>query len=289
MDLGKNAIVKVGEAVGISAAQAIGEPGTQLTMRTFHMGGIAEAGGDITMGLPRVEEIFEKRAPKSAAVVAEVDGMVMDIKDDKKGKIITILGEKSVDHLAPPRRGLLVKKGHNVKKGDFLTEGAANLNDILRLSGRDKAEEYILREIDRVYSLQGVTIARKHIEIVVRQMFSRSRIKKPGDTLFLTGEVIDNSYLAEENERMKREGGEPATAENLILGISEVALTTSSWLSAASFQNTSRVLIDTALKHGVDRLRGLKENVIVGRLIPAGSGTRVVPKNSFDEEQTEEE
>jgi DNA-directed RNA polymerase subunit beta' len=276
LDLGKNAIVKVGEAVGIIAAQAIGEPGTQLTMRTFHVGGVAEAGGDITMGLPRVEEIFEKRAPKSAAVLSEVDGTVMDIKDDKKGKIITILGEKSIDHLAPPRRGILVKKGQLVKKGDFLSEGAANLNDILRLLGRNKAEQYILHEIDRVYSLQGVTIARKHIEIVVRQMFSRSKIKKVGDTLFLAGEVVDNDYLAEENNRMKEEGGELAIGDNLILGISEVALTTSSWLSAASFQNTSRVLIDTALKGGVDKLRGLKENVIVGRLIPAGSGTRPV-------------
>lgn len=276
LDLGRNMVVAQGEAVGIVAAQAIGEPGTQLTMRTFHKGGIAEVGGDITMGLPRVEEIFEKRAPKIPATLAELDGRVMDIVDDKKGKIIKILGDEkdSVDHLVLPKRTILVKKGQDVKQGEILTDGSANITDLFRLAGREETEDYIIREITRVYSLQGTSIARKHIEVIVRQMFSRSRVKNPGSTTFLEGEIVDNASILEENARIKKEGGDPVAVENMILGISEVSLSTPSWLASASFQNTSRILIETALRGGKDYLRGLKENVIVGRLIPAGTGIK---------------
>lgn len=276
LDLARNLLVAEGEAVGIVAAQAIGEPGTQLTMRTFHKGGIAEVGGDITMGLPRVEEIFEKRIPKIPATIAELDGRVIDIIDDKKGKLIQILGDEkeAVGHLVLPKRTILVKKGQDVKKGELLTDGSANITDLFRYAGREEAEDYIIREITRVYSLQGTSIARKHIEVIVRQMFSRSRVKKPGSSNFLEGELVDNATLARENVRIKEEGGDAASAENIILGISEVSLSTPSWLASASFQNTSRILIDTALRGGKDYLRGLKENVIVGRLIPAGTGIK---------------
>lgn len=288
LDLGRNTLVSEGEAVGIVAAQAIGEPGTQLTMRTFHKGGIAEAGGDITMGLPRVEEIFEKRLPKNPATLAEIDGTIMDIVDDKRGKIITITGEKTVEHSTLPMRQVIVKKGQEVVKGQSLTDGSINLADLFRLGGKEATEEYIIREINKTYSLQGATIARKHIEVIIKQMFSRSRVKKQGDTLFLTGEIVENSTLAEENERVLVKNGEPATAENLILGISEVSVTTSSWLSAASFQSTSRILIDTAIRSGKDTLRGLKENVIVGRLIPAGTGLRThANSEEFSEDESD--
>ena len=290
LDLGRNKPVALGEAVGIVAAQAIGEPGTQLTMRTFHKGGVSEAGGDITMGLPRVEEIFEKRSPKSIATLAEIEGVVTDIVDDKRGRSITILGEgKSVEHTAPLKRLLLVKQGQEVRKGEPITDGSLNISDLFRLAGKEKTEEYIIREINRVYSLQGATIARKHIEVIIRQMFSRSRVKTPGDTIFLASEIVDNTAFAEENARIEADGGLPATAENLILGISEVSLTTASWLSASSFQNTSRVLIDTALRGGSDKLRGLKENVIVGRLIPAGTGIKSAATTESDEEASDEE
>ncbi|MBI3632300.1 MAG: DNA-directed RNA polymerase subunit beta' [Candidatus Vogelbacteria bacterium] len=281
LDLGRHEPIKLGEVVGIVAAQAIGEPGTQLTMRTFHSGGVSEAGGDITMGLPRVEEIFEKRAPRNPATVASADGQIMEIKNDGKDKSITILvstesrgkgGENSVVLDVPFSRTIQVKVGQNVKKGDILTDGSVNITELFTLGGRVKAEDYILNEISKIYSMQGASVSRKHIEVIARQMFSRRRIKEIGDTKFVLGEIVENSEMLIENSKVKDVGGEEAKGETLALGISEVSLTTSSWLSAASFQNTSRVLIDTAIQGGIDELRGLKENVIIGRLIPAGTG-----------------
>jgi len=283
LDLGRNKLVESGEAVGIVAAQAIGEPGTQLTMRTFHAGGVA--GIDITMGLPRVEEIFERRMPKNPAVVAHGSGTVVSIKDSGTGKekILTVLedaeegkkgGSKEVEYEVAFRRTPLVKAGDKVKRGQILTDGSADIGEVFKYGGKEAAEEYIIQEINKVYELQGASISRKHIEVIIRQMFSRRKVKVAGDTRFTAGETIENVEFALENERVKEAGGEQAKAEILILGISEVSLTAKSWLSAASFQNTTRVLIANAVKGGTDPIRGLKENVIIGRLIPAGTGFR---------------
>jgi DNA-directed RNA polymerase subunit beta' len=280
LDLGRNHKVKRGEAVGIVAAQAIGEPGTQLTMRTFHAGGIASAGGDITTGLPRVEEIFERRVPKVAALIAEVDGEVIEVRISGKDHIIAVLphtptGKKTgelAEYLVPQYRTPLVKKGDNVKKGDLLTDGLADLDELFKIAGKERAENYILNEVKKVYEMQGASISRKHIEVIIRKMFSRKRIKETGDTRFLVGEVVEAEELLFENEAVSQKGGTPAGVEMTLLGISEVALSTTSFLSAASFQNTTRVLIENVLSGKVDRLRGLKENVIIGRLIPAGTG-----------------
>ncbi|MEK7129044.1 MAG: DNA-directed RNA polymerase subunit beta' [Patescibacteria group bacterium] len=291
LDLGRNKLVALGEAVGIIAAQAIGEPGTQLTMRTFHAGGVA--GIDITMGLPRVEEIFEKRAPKNPAIVAHSSGVVSEVKDSGKEKIIKILedaGEgkkvgKEVEYTALFRRQPLVKIGDRVARGDLLTDGSAEIGEIFKYAGKEAAEEYIIKEVNRVYELNGASISRKHIEVIVRQMFSRKKIRQAGDTRFVNGEVVENVEYVLENERVKENGGEKAVGETLIYGISEVSLSTKSWLSAASFQNTTRVLIANAVKGGVDSIRGLKENVIIGHLIPAGTGVRHKNKEENEEEE----
>ena len=294
LDLGKHEMIKLGEVVGIVAAQAIGEPGTQLTMRTFHSGGVSEIGGDITMGLPRVEEIFEKRAPRNPATIATVTGEVMEVKTDGKDKTITILvdvenrtksgNNNSVVHEVPFSRTIMVKAGQRVNRGDILTDGSVNISELFLHGGKVKAEDYILNEVSKVYALQGAAISRKHVEVIVRQMMSRKRVKESGETRFVLGEIIETSELLVENERVRAVGGAVATGETLVLGISEVSLTTHSWLSAASFQNTSRILIDTAIQGGVDHLRGLKENVIVGRLIPAGTGFR----HDIETKETEE-
>jgi len=282
LDLGRNNLVALGEAVGIIAAQAIGEPGTQLTLRTFHAGGVA--GTDITTGLPRVEEIFERRIPKNPAIVSQTDGEVFEIKDkDGKEKIIKVLSDKSVDgknenktneieYLAPFRRMPIVKVGDKVKKGELLTDGSADIAEIFKYGGKELVEEYIIREINKVYELQSASISRKHTEIIIRQMFSRRKIKESGETNFSNGDIVENTAFIEENNRIVKINKKEAKAETVVLGITEVSLRTKSWLSAASFQNTNRVLIENAVKGGVDSLRGLKENVIIGRLIPAGTG-----------------
>ena len=283
LDLGRNHLVDLGEAVGIIAAQAIGEPGTQLTLRTFHAGGVA--GTDITAGLPRVEEIFERRIPKNAAVVSETDGEILEIKSkDDKEKIIKVLSDTKLDgkaneieYIAPFRRIPIVKVGDKVKKGELLTDGSADIAEIFKHGDKEMAEEYIIREINKVYELQSASISRKHTEIIIRQMFSRRKIKVAGDTNFSPGDVVENTALIEENQRVAKIKGAEAKAEIIVLGITEVSLRTKSWLSAASFQNTNRVLIENAIKGGVDSLRGLKENVIIGRLIPAGTGFRKAP------------
>lgn len=278
LDLGRNCLIELGQAVGIIAAQAIGEPGTQLTLRTFHAGGVATV--DITTGLPRVEEIFERRIPKNPAIVSETDGEVLEITDNGKEKVIKVLSDSKVDgksnemeYIVAFRRQPLVKAGSKIKKGDLLTDGSADINEIVKYGGKEVAEEYIVDEINKVYDLQSASISRKHIEIIIRQMFSRKKIKDAGDTTFSPGEIVEAIELIEENNRVKEEdNGKGAEASTIVLGITEVSLTTKSWLSAASFQNTNRVLINNAIRGGVDNLRGLKENVIIGNLIPAGTG-----------------
>lgn len=281
LDLGRNNLVEIGQSVGIVAAQAIGEPGTQLTMRTKHSGGISTGGVDIVGGLPRVEEIFERRLPKNPAIISSVDGQILEVRNTGKEYVINILidpeyrkksNESSLEINIPFTRTVVVKKGMNIKKGDFLTDGPAELPVLFKLAGKDATENYIIKEINAIYELQGVNISRKHIELIIRQMFSRRRIKDAGDTKFVTGEIIELFELAEENDLMKKEGGREAVAEPVLLGISEVALSTSSFLSAVSFQHTTKVLIEAAIKGSLDKLRSLKENVIIGRLIPAGTG-----------------
>jgi len=279
-DLGNNEPIEVGAAVGIIAAQAIGEPGTQLTMRTFHSGGIASAGGDITMGLPRVEEIFEKREPKSLAIISHTNGVITEVLRDEKELVIKVLpsegeGKKKgevIEYETSSKRTPFVKVGDAVSKGQHLSDGSADIAEVFQYAGKDAAENYIITEVLKIYELQGASISRKHIEVIIRQMFSRRKIKDSGDTIFNLGDVVEQGELAHENERMEKIGGEKAKGEIVVLGISVVALTTKSWLSAASFENTTRVLIDTAIQGGVDTLRGLKENVIIGHLIPAGTG-----------------
>ncbi|HEX9608950.1 MAG TPA: DNA-directed RNA polymerase subunit beta' [Candidatus Paceibacterota bacterium] len=286
-DLTTNELVELGEAVGTVAAQAIGEPGTQLTMRTFHAGGTASVGGDITQGLPRVSEVFERRSPKSAAVIAKVSGMISDIKDGDAGeKIITILGDqggakskKETEYTTHFRRMILVKKGEAVEKGQLLTDGSADLSELFKLAGKERTQDYIINEISRIYELQGASISRKHIEIIIRQMFSRRLVKEAGDTSLTPGDVVEDREFFRVNEEAKAAKQEPAVADSLILGITEVSLTRKSFLSAASFQHTTKVLINAAIRGSVDKLAGLKENVIIGRLIPAGTGYPASPKH----------
>jgi DNA-directed RNA polymerase subunit beta' len=282
LDLGRNKLVLTGEAVGVVAAQAIGEPGTQLTMRTFHAGGIAQAGGDITAGLPRVEEIFERRSIRSNAIISKTDGVVTEINMGEKELIVKVLADgpqgkdkkAELEYSTDFRRVALIKVGDKVEKGDVLTDGAGDIAEIFKYGGKEKAENYIIAEISKVYELQGASIDRKHLEVVIRQMFSRRIIRDSGDTKFNIGQTIENVELYEENERVKGFGGKEARGDMVVLGISEISLTTRSFLSAASFQNTSRILIDAAIKGGSDDLSGLKENILIGRLIPVGTGFR---------------
>lgn len=309
-DLGNNTLIRLGEAVGVVAAQAIGEPGTQLTMRTFHTGGVA-GGGDITSGLPRIEEIFEVRPPKGQAYLSDVHGEVKEITEIEREKVIHIevepwgdetdeassfLGGREGTRKKPQRAGLkkrtiaegvreirippgvavLVQKGDKVKRGDLLSEGHADLRELLRLAGEDVVERYIIKEVQKIYSLQGAPIHDKHIEVIIRQMFSRVRVKDAGDTELNPGEIITKREFRKANIQARREGKKPATAYQTLKGITRVALSTSSFLSAASFQETARVLIDAAVRGKKDELRGLKENVIIGRLIPAGTAYRKV-------------
>jgi DNA-directed RNA polymerase subunit beta' len=277
VDLANGEIIDMGEAVGVIAAQAIGEPGTQLTMRTFHTGGVAQAGGDITMGLPRVEEVFETRMPKSPAALARVDGVITSVERDGQETVIMLAAEgkaakRDTEYRIHPARTITVKAGQAVKKGDFMTDGSADMDELFLLAGKERAQEYVIAEITRIYELQGVSTARKHLEIIVKQMFSRMSVVSPGDTGVSAGEIIADFELERINKIMKEEGREPAKGKQLLLGITEVSLTRASFLSAISFQNTPRKLAEAAVSGAVDRLVGLKENVIIGRLIPAGTG-----------------
>ncbi|MBI2476486.1 MAG: DNA-directed RNA polymerase subunit beta' [Candidatus Taylorbacteria bacterium] len=282
VDLGKYEPVGIGEAVGTVAAQAIGEPGTQLTMRTFHAGGTASVGGDITQGLPRVEELFEKRSPKNPAVVSRVDGVISEIKDSGKEKVIIVIpdaADKSktkkkseVEYPLSYNRMPLVKVGDKIKKGEMLTDGSADIDELFKYAGHEKTQEYIIAEVTKPYELQGETVSRKHIEVIVRQMFSRRKVLDGGGTALSAGEVVDLYQLSLENGKAKELGLEEAKVEPLVMGISEVSLSRRSFLSAASFQHTTRVLINAAIRGNEDKLLGLMENVIIGRLIPAGTG-----------------
>ena len=274
--------VQVGESVGIIAAQSIGEPGTQLTMRTFHTGGVA--GGDITQGLPRVEELFEARKPKGLAIITEIAGLAT-LKDTKKKREIVVTNEEtgeSKTYLIPYGSRIRQVDGMYLEAGDELTEGSVNPHDILRIKGVEAVQDYMLREVQRVYRLQGVEINDKHIEVIVRQMLKKIRIENNGDTEFLPGTLVDildfedaNEKIVEENKELpESERKEVADGKRVILGITKASLATNSFLSAASFQETTKVLTEAAIKGKIDPLIGLKENVIIGKLIPAGTGMK---------------
>ena len=290
--------VQVGEAVGIIAAQSIGEPGTQLTMRTFHSGGVA--GDDITQGLPRVEELFEARKPKGLAIIAEIAG-VAAIRDTKKKREVIVTNEATgevKEYLIPYGSRIKISDGQVLEAGDELTEGSVNPHDLLKVKGVRAVQDYMLREVQRVYRLQGVDIADKHIEVIVRQMLKKIRIEDNGDSNFLPGTLVDILEYEDSNAQLIAEGKEPAVGVQTMLGITKAALATNSFLSAASFQETTKVLTEAAIKGKIDPLIGLKENVLIGKLIPAGTGmkryyntklsTDTVAEETIEEEITEE-
>jgi len=278
LDLGRGGLVKKGEAVGIVAAQAIGEPGTQLTMRTFHIGGVA--GSDITQGLPRVEEIFEVRPPKGEALISELDGKVRSIETDGKGKYTTIKIESTSDkddvkeYQIPANATVKVSNGELIAQGTILSEGHIDLKKLYKVMGYEAVHRYIVKEIQEIYASQGEGINDKHIEVIIRQMLSRIKIDDSGDTELLSGDVVSRERYETVNEKAKNGSKKVAKGKPVILGITKVALSTESFLSAASFIETARVLINASVESKVDSLKGLKENVIIGRLIPAGSGFR---------------
>ncbi len=284
-DLSLNQLVPLGEAVGIIAAQAIGEPGTQLTMRTFHTGGVA-GGADITQGLPRVEELFEARMPAGKAVISEVDGKVLKITDDKRiiikkasvkmakksKKGGTKQQEKVVEYAIPANMSIWVKSGEEIKKGQQLCDGSIDPQELFDVAGLEAARKYLVQEVQKIYVSQGASIHDKHIETIVRQMFSRVKIKDASDSLFVPGQIVEAAQVLEENKALKKDKKRQVESAPVLFGISRVSLSTESFLSAASFQETSRVLIRAAIEGREDMLRGLKENVIIGKLIPAGTG-----------------
>jgi DNA-directed RNA polymerase subunit beta' len=284
-DLGRNELIKLGEAVGIVTAQAIGEPGTQLTLRTFHTGGVA-GGEDITQGLPRVEEIFEARLPKGKAIISEVEGQVKDIIERNGKRIIQIESieeetkqtrnkdgkRRIIEYSLPAGLALRVEKGDLVAKGQQLDEGNVDLKELYKVAGQEAVQRYIIREVQKIYTFAGENINDKHIEMVIRQMLSRVKVKNSGDTNLLAGQIVEKSRFQKENNRVAKKKGRPAIAQPLLLGITKVSLTTESFLSAASFIETTRVLIEASIAGKKDSLKGLKENVIIGKLIPAGTG-----------------
>ena len=279
--------VQVGEAVGIIAAQSIGEPGTQLTMRTFHTGGVA--GDDITQGLPRVEELFEARKPKGLAIIAEFGGKA-EIKDTKKKREVVITNNETGEskaYLIPYGSRIKIMDGQVLEAGDELTEGSVNPHDLLKIKGIRAVQDYMLREVQRVYRLQGVDIADKHIEVIVRQMLKKIRIETNGDTEFLPGTLVDVLEYEDMNEKLLTEGKEAADGKQVLLGITKAALATNSFLSAASFQETTKVLTEAAIKGKVDNLIGLKENVIIGKLIPVGTGMKRYRNTKLNTDETE--
>ena len=287
MGLATREDVTIGEAVGIIAAQSIGEPGTQLTMRTFHMGGVA--GGDITQGLPRVEELFEARKPKGLAIITEIAGTVKVENDKKKKEVIVTSKDNSKTYTIPFGSKLKVKDGDEVEAGDPLTEGSINPNEILAINGPEGVYKYLIQEVQKVYRNQGVDINDKHIEVIGRQMLKKVRVDDNGDTNLFPGSLVDMYEFEEKNEEAIREGKRPATGKRTLLGITKASLATESFLSAASFQETTRVLTEAAIKGKVDPLIGLKENVIIGKLIPAGTGMSVYKNITINTENKPEE
>jgi DNA-directed RNA polymerase subunit beta' len=342
LDLGRNQLVKIGEAAGIIAAQSIGEPGTQLTLRTFHTGGVAGA-SDITQGLPRVQELFEARAPKGQAVIADLDGTATvresgdqqwvrvtnselkrvnhhvpgnyavkvhdgdevqegdllasrkgqdDVLAKTKGRAVTVDGGIDVvweetserEYEIPITARLRVEQGDQIRAGDMITEGSKNPHELMAVMGAEAVRDYLLAEIQEVYRSQGVTINDKHIEVIIRQMLRRLRITESGDSALLPGELVDHLVLEEVNQGILAQGGEPALAEPVVMGITKAALNTDSFLSAASFQHTISVLANAAVEGRMDDLRGLKESVLIGKLIPAGTGFGVQQGAEGEEE-----
>jgi DNA-directed RNA polymerase subunit beta' len=291
VNLATGGAVSIGEAVGVIAAQSIGEPGTQLTMRTFHTGGVA--GDDITQGLPRIEELFEARKPKKMSILAEIDGVV-DVEETRKSAVVAITianakedGEAKV-YQSPYSAGIRVKSGDTVKAGDKLTDGALNPHDVMRILGKTAAQSYLISEVQRVYRQHGIDINDKHIEVIVRQMMRKVRVEDGGDTDLLPGTTVDLGDLRQANialqDKTAPEGEalRPAVSSPLLMGITKASLATESFLSAASFQETTKVLTEAAIKGKIDRLVGLKENVSIGKLVPAGSGLAMYRK--FDSE-----
>ena len=281
--------VQVGEAIGIIAAQSIGEPGTQLTMRTFHTGGVA--GNDITQGLPRVEEIFEARKPKGLAIITEFGG-VATIKDTKKKREIIVSNQEtgeSKSYLIPYGSHIKIMDGAVLEAGDELTEGSINPHDILKIKGVRAVQDYMLREVQRVYRLQGVEINDKHIEVIVHQMLQKIRVEENGDSDFLPGTMVDTLEFEDRNEELQKEGKTPAEGTQVLLGITKASLATNSFLSAASFQETTKVLTEAAIKGKVDSLIGMKENVIIGKPIPAGTGMKLYRNLKLDSDGRMEE
>jgi DNA-directed RNA polymerase subunit beta' len=283
--MGRNNLVAIGQAVGVVAAQSIGEPGTQLTMRTFHMGGVSGV-GDITRGLPRVEEIFEARNPKGEAALSLTDGKVKEIDKDKgiirievtnakgvKAKVKTKKKDSDImEYRVAPDAELYVKKGDEVKAGQALCQGSLDLKKLFKSTGLINTQRYILKEVQRIYTSEGININDKHVELIIKQMFSRKRIVDSGDGPWVPGQIVSQAEVELMNKELEKQKKALAKVRPLLLGISRVALTSDSFLSAASFQETSRVLIKASLEGKEDKLEGLKENVIIGRLIPAGTG-----------------
>ena len=287
MGLATRQEVNIGEAVGIIAAQSIGEPGTQLTMRTIHSGGVAGV-ADITQGLPRVEELFEARKPKGLAIISEIDGKI-SVSDDKKKKEVTVQSKDDAKtYTIPFGAKLKVKDGDKISAGQPITEGSINPNEILAINGTEGVYEYLVQEVQKVYRNQGVDINDKHIEVIARQMLKKVRVEDNGDTSMFAGSLVDVHDFEDENERVVAAGGRPATCKRVLLGITKASLATESFLSAASFQETTRVLTEAAVKGKTDELIGLKENVIIGKLIPAGTGMKQYRNVDISTEQTEE-
>ncbi len=274
-NLATGTAINIGETVGIIAAQSIGEPGTQLTMRTFHTGGIA--GDDITQGLPRVEELFEARKPKGLAILSEVAGKVSFANEGKKRREITVTNDETgeaASYMIPYGSRIKVEDGQVIEAGHPLTEGSMNPHDVLKIKGATGVQDYLIQEVQRVYRLQGVDINDRHIEVIVRQMMRKVKIEDSGDTEFLYGSLVDLYEVMQVNAELEAEGKRPATYTHSLLGITKASLATESFLSAASFQETTRVLTEAAIKGKKDPLLGLKENVIIGNLVPAGTGMK---------------